>query len=299
MLLLTTNPAMDAAEKTTKRIRDVIYGRKYGLAMTMDVFQPSKPNGIGLIFIVSSGFASSPDAIVPELGEEFFKRGYTVFAVVHGSQPKFTVTEIVEDVHRAVRFIRYHAKDYGIDPDRLGVGGASAGGLMSLLLGTSGAPGDPKAKDPVDRVSSKVQCVACFYPGTDYLNYGKKGNELLDIRVHPPSFRAAYDYHEFDPKTALFERITDKEKIRAIKRKISPIYYVTKSSAPTLILHGDKDELVPIQQSELIMTKFKEVGVPAKLIVKKGEGHGWLSLPLDMPTLADWYDQYLRNGEKK
>jgi acetyl esterase/lipase len=299
LLFLTTTAVAPARGQAVDRTRDVIYGRKYGLALTMDVFRPAKANGVGLIFLVSSRYESSPDAIIPKLGEAFFKRGYTVFAVVHGSQPKFTVPEIVEDVHRAVRFVRYHAKDYGIDPDRLGVGGASSGGLLSLLLGTTGGPGDPKEKDPVDRASSKVQCVACFYPVTDFLNYGKKGDELLDITVHPPEFRAAYDHQRFDTKTALFERITDKDEIRDIKRKISPIYYVTKESAPTLIIHGDKDELVPIQQSELIMEKFKELRVPARLVVKKGEGHGWFTLPLDLPTLADWFDEHLRKGEKK
>jgi acetyl esterase/lipase len=297
LLLLTTTAV--ARAQPAQRTRDIIYGRKYGLALTMDVFRPAKANGVGLIFLISGGYESSPDAIRPELGAEFFKRGYTVFAVVHGSQPKFTVPEIVEDVHRAVRFIRYHAKDYDIDPDRLGVGGASSGGLLSLLLGTTGGPGDPKAKDPVDRASSKVQCVACFYPVTDFLNYGKKGNELLDVTVHPPEFRAVYDDHRFDAKTALFERITDKDEIRNIKRKISPIYHVTKESAPTLIIHGDKDELVPIQQSELILAKFEELGVPSRLVVKKGHGHGWFTLPLDLPKLADWFDEHLCKGEKK
>src|SRR5258707_12056419 len=107
--------------------------------------------------------------------------------------------------------------------------------------------------------------------------------------IHPAAFRAAYDYHEFDPKQALFVRVTDKEKLRAIKRDVSPIYHVTAGSAPTLILHGDKDELVPLQQSELILAKFKECQVPAKLIVKKGAGHGWLTILLDMPTLVDWF----------
>jgi acetyl esterase/lipase len=298
LLLFLTTTAVARAQPP-QRTRDVIYGRKYGLALTMDVFRPAKANGVGLIFLVSGRYESSPDAIVPELGAAFFQRGYTAFAVVHGSQPKFTVPEIVEDVHRAVRFIRYHAKDYGIDPDRLGVSGASSGGLLSLLQGTTGGPGDPKAKDPVDRASSKVQCVACFYPATDFLNYGKKDNELLDITVHPPSFRAVYDDHRFDPKTALFERITDKDEIRNIKRKISPIYHVTKESAPTLIIHGDKDELVPIQQSELILAKFEELGVPARLVVKEGAGHGWFTLPRDLPKLADWFDEHLRKGEKK
>ena len=75
-------------------------------------------------------------------------RGYTVFAVVHGSQPKFTIPEVLDDMHRAVRFIRHNAKKYGIDPDRLGITGGSAGGHLSLMQGTAGKAGNPKSPGP-------------------------------------------------------------------------------------------------------------------------------------------------------
>ena len=91
-------------------------------------------------------------------------RGYTIFAVVHGSQPRYTVPEIIPDINRAVRFIRYHAKDYGIDPQRIGICGASAGGHLSLMIGTAGSKGKQDTSDPVDRESSRVQAVACFFP---------------------------------------------------------------------------------------------------------------------------------------
>ncbi|HSQ57239.1 MAG TPA: prolyl oligopeptidase family serine peptidase, partial [Gemmata sp.] len=68
---------------------------------------------------------------------------------------------------------------------------------------------------------------------------------------------------------------------------------VTKDSAPALIFHGDADTLVPIQQAERIIAKFKEAGVPCKLVVKKGAGHGWKGLDKDVETLAEWFDQYL------
>src|ERR1700751_1129078 len=140
------------------RTSDVIYGRKAGLALTMDVFTPkAKANGLGVIVAVSGGWRSHPAAIRPEMYYAFLERGYTVFAVVHGTQPKFTIPEILDDMHRAVRFVRYHAKDYYIDPDRIGIMGASAGGHLSLMMSTAGKDGDPKAKDPVDRASSRVQ----------------------------------------------------------------------------------------------------------------------------------------------
>src|SRR5262245_24161521 len=85
-----------ADEPAWTRTRDVIYGRKFGLAMTMDVFTPKQANGAGLVFVVSGGWFSDAQAINVTFAAPFLKRGYTVFAVVHGSQPKFTVPEIVE-----------------------------------------------------------------------------------------------------------------------------------------------------------------------------------------------------------
>ena len=73
------------------RTRDVIYGRKYGLALTMDVFTPARPNGAAVVFVVSGGWFSGPQGINTAFTTELLKRGYTVFAVVHGSQPNFTV----------------------------------------------------------------------------------------------------------------------------------------------------------------------------------------------------------------
>jgi acetyl esterase/lipase len=223
----------------------------------------------------------------------FLKRGYTVFAVVHGSQPKFTIPEILEDMHRAVRFIRASAERFKIDPEQLGIYGASAGGHLSLMQGTAGTRGDPKAHDPIDRLSSKVRAVACFFPPTDFLNYGGKGIELIDRALRPP-FTAAVDYHEFDRKKALYVPVKDPKRLREIARQVSPIYHVSTDSAATLLIHGDKDTLVPLQQSEIMLAKLKEAGVPADLIVRKDAGHGWPTLLADLEKCADWFDKYLK-----
>src|SRR5262245_49608073 len=131
VLMLLPAAALADDAPTVTRKEDVIYGRKYGTALTLDVFTPSKPNGRGVIWVVSGGWFSDHAGVRPQAVQEFTRRGYTVFAVVHGSQPKFTIPEVLEDMHRAVRFIRYHAKEYGVDPERLGVEGASAGGHLS------------------------------------------------------------------------------------------------------------------------------------------------------------------------
>jgi acetyl esterase/lipase len=298
-LLPTAAPGQAREEKDFTRTRDVIYGRKSGLALTMDVFQPARnANGRGIIFVVSGGWFSTPDAIFPPAFAEYLKRGYTVIAVVHGSQPKFTVPEIAEDLHRAIRFIKSKAGAYKIDPDRLGITGISAGGHLSLLMGTSGGPGDPKAADPVNRLSSKVAAVACFCPGTDFLNYGAKGKEMLARSFQPP-FTAAVDFHEFDRGKALYVPVTDEKKQRDIARQISPISHVTADSAPTLIFHGDRDKLVPIQQSETMIARLKEAGVPCELVVRKGGDHVWPTIFLDAAQCADWFDRFLLGKVKE
>jgi acetyl esterase/lipase len=295
-LALQVNPAA-AQEPSSTRQADVIYGRKFGTALTMDVFTPkSGANGAAIVLVVSGGFFSSHEAIRPALVEPFVKHGYTVFAVVHGSQPRFQIPEIIQDMNRSVRFIRHHAKDYGIDANRLGITGGSAGGHLSLMIGTAGTPGDAKAKDPVDRESSRVQAVACFFPPTDLLNYGSVGKELIHATDHRYPFRPSFDYHEHNQKTNLWDRITDEKELSRIAHEISPIYYINSSTPPTLILHGDKDDLVPLQQSESFIAKLKEAGVEAKLVVKKGGGHGWPTILKDGEQFITWFDDHLKKG---
>jgi acetyl esterase/lipase len=295
--MVSLAPIASAEDAAFTRKEDVIYGRKYGTALTMDVFTPkANAKGIGIVFVVSGGFFSSHEAISPSFVRPFTDRGFTVFAVVHGSQPRFTVPEIIQDMNRAVRFIRHHAKDYGIDPDRLGVYGGSAGGHLSLMLGMAGDKGDPIAKDPVDRESSRVQAVACFFPPTDLLNFGKQGKEMIHATDHQPPFRAAFDYRELDKPSMLWLPITDDQRLRDITRQISPIFFVTPDDPPTLIVHGDGDSLVPLQQSEVIVDKLKKTGVDVKLVVKRGAGHGWVGLDKDLSQFADWFDQHLNGG---
>ncbi|MGI8982545.1 MAG: prolyl oligopeptidase family serine peptidase [Pirellulaceae bacterium] len=274
---------------------DVIYGRKHGVALTMDVFTPREnANGAAVIWVVSGGWFSTHDNVNPAFPAELMKRGYTVFAVVHGSQPKFTIPEILQDMHRSVRYIRAHAANYKIDPNRIGITGASAGGHLSLMQGLAGDAGDPKAKDPIDQFSSRVQAVACFFPPTDFLNYGKPGENALGRGVLE-GFPAPFDFTEFEKRgfQGRFVLVTDEQKRIEIGKQISPITHVSEDDPPSLIIHGDKDYLVPIQQAEIVIEKLKAAKVPAELVVKKGAAHGWADLGKDMTTIVDWFDKHL------
>lgn len=280
------------------RTEDVIYGRKHGVALTLDVFKPKeKANGAAVVFVVSGGWFSSHAAINAAFMQPFLKRGYTCFAVVHGSQPRFAIPEILEDMHRAVRFVRHNAKTYGIDPNRIGISGASAGGHLSLMQGTAGNAGNPDAGDPVDRESSRVQAVGCFFPPTDFLNYGEEGVVALG-RGPLKNFKAPFNFTKYESKTNEFVRVTDEEEFRKIGRHISPVYHASEDDPPTLIIHGDADKLVPIQQAELMMKSLEKAGVETKLVVKKDASHGWPKMLEDVETVADWFDKQLQPGEK-
>ena len=297
VLLLLPVAAMAQTPNYT-RTDDVIYGRKFGTALTMDVFVPKeKPNGAAVIFCVSGGWFSSKESVNVGFVQEFLNRGYVCFAVLHGSQPKYSIPEVLEDLHRAVRYIRTNAKKYAIDPERLGISGASAGGHLSLMQGCAPKPGDPNAKDPVNKESSKVAAVACFFPPTDFMNYGKEG-ELAIGSGTLTNFKAPFDFTELDKKTKSFVLITDAAKRKEISKAISPITHVSKDSAPALILHGDKDVLVPLQQAESMIEKLKGAEVPCELVIKKGQAHGWATMGEDMKLLADWFDKHLETKKK-
>ena len=299
VLLSFIEPAQAAAPTSGPsftRQDDIIYGRSYGSSLTFDLFKPTgKSNGAAIIVVNSGGWISVPGVgpgLIAMFIEPFVNRGYTVFVVSHACQPRYQIPEIIDMINRSVRFIRYHAKDYGIDPMRLGITGGSAGGHLSLMQALGPKAPKADAPDPIDRTSSQVQAVACLFPPTDFLNWGKENQNVRDMPNMAP-FLPAFDFHEPDPKTHLWMRILDRQRINEIEKDISPIYHATPEAPPTMIIHGDADPLVPIQQSHALIDKLKAEKVPAELVIKQGGGHGWLNAQPELQRIGDWFDKYL------
>jgi acetyl esterase/lipase len=276
LLLLAGGIGSAAAE--VEITPDVVYGHKHGLAMTFDVFTPAEPNGAGVLFMVSGGWYSPwtpPEKAAPNFAA-LTDAGFTVFAVRHGSSPKFSIPEAVEDVRRSVRYIRHHAERFGVDPDRLGVYGFSAGGHLSLMLGTASDEGDDKAEDPVLKQSSRVQAVVAFVAPTD-----------LQIMVWAaPDHLPAYD------RFPALELALEQAKVH------SPLEHVTPDDPPTLLVVGAKDELVPMSHSEKIHKAFVEQNVPTGLVVFDEAGHGFGEEDTQraMSEMVKWFQSHL--GEK-
>ena len=265
------------------RTNGIRYGERNGRPLTLDVIQPDRPNGLAVALMVSGGWKSSGPGGAPTwLAAPLLRSGYTVFAVCHVSQPDATVQESFSDVQRAIRFIRAHAAEHGIRPDRIGVTGGSAGGHLSLLLATRGDAGQPNAADPVERQPSTVQAVAIFYPVTDLLDLGTSTENLHDGGA-PKSFRKA-----FGPTVTNLPAWTN------IATALSPALHDLRDLPPTLIHHGLADTLTPPEQTERFVRRAQGAGRPIEVVWHRGAKHGWLTMPWDIRHFARWFDEHLR-----
>lgn len=274
-------------------IEDVIYGQKDGMGLSLDVLTPEKnAKGIGIVLVSSGSWKSGKSNL---LADEERKRkdhwvqgllqgGYTLFVVRHGSSPRYFVPEMIEDVRRAVRFVRANAKKYNVDPDRLGITSGSSGGHLSLMVALTADDGKPDAKDPLERISSRVQAVVAWFPPTDMINWGAPNGYKLIEGIRPGFFQQ------------VFGKVTDLEpQLKAI----SPIYHLTKDDPPLLLIHGDADKTVPVQQSHILKAKYQEVGLPVELVIKEGGGHTyWPGILDNYPTVWNWFDKYLKAPAK-
>lgn len=255
---------------------DVVYGHKFGLATTFDVFTPTvKPNGAAVLFMVSGGWYSS--WAPPEQTQHMFRmltdKGFTVFAIRHGSSPKFSIAEAVADVQRSVRFIRMNADRFHVDPDRIGVYGMSAGGHLSLMLGTASDEGDAEAKDPVDKISDRVQAVVAYVAPTD----------LQVMASDAPDRLPAYEQF---PALVINREAAAKD---------SPLLHVTSDDAPTLLLAGAKDDLVPVFHSRNIHAAFEKASVATEIIEFPKAGHGFAGRDAEdaNQAMVSWFEKYL------
>jgi len=285
---------------------NIVYGMYSGLGLLMDVYRPAQPNGIGIVAIQGSGYYSPMRYDAPQLKasvrnvtKRFAEAGYTVFAINHRQAPRFRYPAPVEDAQRAVRFVRFHASDYGIASDRIGAWGASSGGHLVELLGTMDGKGDPSDSDPVNRLSAKVQAVVALFTPSDLISMFST-TASLGTGAITSLMGFSYQDPAFGPPG--FVRPDEVENRQY--REASPITYVTADDAPMLLIHGDEDIVVPIKQSEIMESALRQAGVTVKFIRVPGGKHGPNFLfPAGDPRFPDhmgeavrWFDAYLKGG---
>jgi len=281
------------AQTSGSIVPDVVYGHKAGMALTFDVFSPpGQPNGAAVLNMVSGGWVSRwRDPEEAQAGyQALLDAGFTVLSIRHGSSPRFNVPEAYADVNRAVRFVRLHAVRFGIDPERLGVYGGSAGGHLSLMLGLASDEGDPAADDEVLRVSSRVAAVVAYYPPVDLRKRARASESFPATLPNDGLFFA----RGLVPGAA--DRFVALEYEEDLGASISPILHVSSDDPPTLLVHGDADALVDLNNSQLIHEAFVSSGVETGLVVIKGAGHGFRTdeeRAQASDALVGWFQEHL------
>jgi acetyl esterase/lipase len=261
---------MPAVESQSAEIADVVYGHKDGMALTFDVFKPaSSANGAGILYIESGGWRSRwrPFDVSKARFEKLLDSGFTVFIIRHGSAPRFNVHDAYLDVQRAARFVRMHAGDYGVDPSRLGVHGGSAGGHLSLMLGLTSDEGDPTAEDEVLRGSNRVAAVVAYYPPVDLRPRSSSEGDF------PPLTTDSYFYSNGLDNPRAVDRFGALNLEPDVAASVSPILFASADDPPTMLVHGDADVIVDLNNSQIMHAALMEQNVATELVMIEGAAH--------------------------
>lgn len=265
---------------------NLTYGMYSGSALLLDVYKPARPNGYGIVFVSGSGWTMPLAYGAPELktngqsklyANVLATAGYTVFTLNHRAVPRFRYPAQVDDVQRAVRFVRHNAARFGIRADRIGASGGSSGGHLVSMLGALDGTGKPTDADPVERESSKVQCVVARAAPIDFLT-GNNGINIMGMARPLPGTENTEEYKLF--------------------QAASPVTYITADDPPFLLMHGDKDEQVDYAQSIEMEAKLKAAGISVKLLRIPGGAHGptfpgAVNPPDYMGEMVRWFNTYL------
>ncbi len=226
----------------------------------LDLYLPEKADGPLplLIWVHGGGWQNGSKDGCPPLRAGYVERGYAVASINYRLSGHAIFPAQIQDCKAAIRWLRAHAKKYSLDPKRFGVWGSSAGGHLVALLGTSGDVKEFDVGAHPDQ-SSRVQAVCDYYGPTDFT-----------VFVTTPG----YESHATDssPEARLLGGAVMQNKDKAAR--VNSITYVTPDDPPFLIVHGDKDPTVPLNQSQLLFAALKKTNVSAHFHTIHGAGHG-------------------------
>jgi alpha-L-fucosidase 2 len=247
----------------------------------MDYYAPNGPGVHPIAIIIHGGGYQRGDS---KSGSEAYcadflaPAGYAVFSINYRLAPKYPYPYMVYDVERSIRYLRHNAGNWNADPGKIALVGGSAGGFLSNMAGLLGAPGDPKAKDPVDRENAKAQAVVTLFAQSSFATVP------LNADVH-----------------ALLDPLIRQKGEREALKEASPITYVTKNAPPFLLIQGDKDEYIPFTESTNLQTALRNAGVKCDIIRIPNGTHGtggWYAIP-DVPDwerqMTEWLNTTLRH----
>lgn len=260
-------------------LRDVEYGKGGERPLKMHILRPKEASKEAMPVVVwihgGAWSAGTRDGGVPRLAS-FAERGYFCATIEYRLSGEAIFPAQIEDCKCAIRYLRAHAQKYNLDANRIGVWGSSAGGHLVALLGTSATVKELEGKGGWSDQSSRVQAVCDFCGPTDLIrivgNSGGAKGPVGKLLGGAPA---------------------DK---KALAELANPITHITKEAAPFLIVHGDKDTTVPLDQSELLTAALKKAGVNVTLHVAEGQGHGLGGAELTR-VVEEFFDRQLKRKQ--
>lgn len=259
--------------------RDVAYVTDGHERQKLDLYVPEVGENLPLIIWVHGGAWRGGDK-THYVRMEYLKSGYAGASLNYRLSQHAIFPAQIEDVKAAVRWLRANAETYRLDPHRFAAWGSSAGGHLVAMLGTTGAIEEFEVGENL-KVSSRIQAVVDYFGPTDFLQMDAQS--LPDGLVHdaPDS-----------PESQLVGGPIQEHKDRVARA--NPITYVSKDDCPFLIIHGDRDKLVPYQQSVLLKDALEEAGVPVTFYRVEGGGHGWFRDPKVPELTKAFLEQHLK-----
>ena len=259
--------------------RDLFYVNNGHPRQTLDLYLPKTGQNWPLLIWVHGGafrMGSKKDSVP----RAYLVDGYAVASINYRLSQHAIFPAQIQDCKAAVRWLRANAEKFGFDPARIGVWGASAGGHLVAMLGTTGETDEFEVGENL-HLSSRVSAVVDYFGPTDFCQMD--AHRLLDGMVHDTAD---------SPESELVGGPIQKNK--DLVARANPITYVTPSAPPFLIVHGEQDPLVPHHQSQLLEQALKQAGVPVQFYTVKGGGHGGFTDPMVSELTTAFLSRHLQ-----
>jgi acetyl esterase/lipase len=269
----------------TKVHRNMEYVKDGHERNKLDLYLPEKADGpLPVIVWIHGGAWSAGSKDNPGQVLAFVGKGYAVASINYRLSQHATFPTQIEDCKAAIRWLRANARTYQLDPEHVGVWGASAGGHLVALLGTTGGVKELEGQGGNAEQSSRVQAVVDFFGPTDFLQMDAHAVQGALLKHDPAN----------SPESRLIGGAIQ-QNVEKVKRA-NPVQYVTKDAPPFFIAHGEQDRLVPWHQSELLYESLKKAGVEVTFQKIPGAGHGGREFGTDKMQAAvqEFFDKHLK-----
>ncbi|PLX96268.1 MAG: hypothetical protein C0621_02330 [Desulfuromonas sp.] len=261
--------------------RDIVYVPAGGKSQRLDILR----SGVGaedlrpaIVYIHGGSFRGGDKRGGWPRLFPLVEAGYIGVSLNYRLSREATFPAQIEDCKAAIRYLRRHAEDLGIDPERIGVWGVSAGGYLASLLGTSGDVAELN-QGGWSETSSRVQAVCNWYGPADFFRL------LAKVRTNDPN----------SPERQLFGG--DLETRKDLVDRASPLRYVSADDPPFLIVHGEADRIIPHEQGTFLFSALQQAGVEVEFVSVPGAGHGGEPFREQQQRVMEFFDRVLAKGE--